>query len=94
MLCQRPPPQQLLPYRRLALVSTFMIFKIEINNAMSSKYLMDIFYFCINVIILQNLIKKNYWQAYTLKNSRDVFTDRDQRSWREIVICIWIKLMI
>lgn len=59
MLCQRlPPQQQLLPYRRLALVSTFMIFKIEINNAMSSKYLMDIFYFCINVIILQNLIKK------------------------------------
>lgn len=59
MLCQRPPPQQqLLPYRRLALVSTVMIFKIEINNAMSSKYVTDIFYFCIYVIILQNLIKK------------------------------------
>lgn len=63
MLCQRPPPQQLLPYRRLALVSTVMIFKIEINNAMSSKYVTDIFYLC---YFLQNLIKKNILGKPTL----------------------------
>lgn len=44
-----------------------MIFKIEINNAMSSKYVRDIFYFCIYVIILQNLIwKKNILGKPTL----------------------------
>lgn len=70
-----------------------MIFKIEINNAISSKYVTDIFYLC--YFFTKFNLKKYSWQAYTLKkNSRNIFTDRDKRSWRAIVICIWIKLMI